>query len=133
MIGIDKTIASVRSISGHKHPFRTVVHLSGLTIVLIACFYFGLSEKLPVLPFQSDKFGHFIGFAILTAAFGICLRNFTKALFLAVAVGTGIEFAQILVPAREFSYFDILANNLGAIAVWCCVFGIQSVHQPINK
>lgn len=73
----------------------------------------------PVAPAGSDKLVHAVGYAALAFAVGWAREDRTTAtVALAVGgatlLGGGVELAQTLVPGRDPSAFDGVANALGA-------------------
>ena len=80
--------------------------------------YLGLGSKLDIMEPPIDKLAHFLCFAAFTLLFGRYLGNFAIAMILAVIVGCFLEFGQLYIVNRNFSYFDLLMNCTGAISCW---------------
>jgi VanZ family protein len=84
-----------------------------------------LSDPGPLLPEGlSDKSGHFLGYAILSALLlralaggrvsGITWRAALLAILLSTVYGVSDEFHQSFVPGRSPDAADVLADALGA-------------------
>lgn len=67
----------------------------------------------------NDKIGHLLAYAILTLNVSLLFKKYTKKLLLCmiaiIIYGMVIEFLQGLIPGRESSFLDILANTSGVI------------------
>lgn len=66
-------------------------------------------------------FGIFLMYAMLWNLYGLNKLNNTKSLYLIVIItgsiyGLGMEYYQQFFTNREFSYWDALADSVGAIA-----------------
>jgi VanZ family protein len=103
-------------------------------LILILSFLPG--KSLPSFTLLNwDKLGHFLLYAIwiLLLRFSMAggmrrlkLRMFLALLF-ALICGTAIEFAQQAFTAdRQFDFYDVLANAVGALAAWLLL-------QPFRK
>ncbi len=69
-------------------------------------------------PGNSDKIAHFIAYCGLAVFAYFVARSFNTRLYLflsILALGILLEFLQLPIPGRSFSYFDMLANVSGAI------------------
>ena len=85
-------------------------------IALILLSLIPLSGISP--PGNSDKIAHFIAYCGLAVFVYFIARSFNMRLYLflsVIALGILLEGLQIVIPGRSFSYFDILANALGAV------------------
>lgn len=86
------------------------------------------------LPGQvADKLAHFAAYGIM-ALLGMPLVNVGRSrlvmLLAIVAVGTVLEGLQLMLPYRDPSALDLVANCLGAIAgagLWLVVLGFAAV------
>ncbi|MFL6280809.1 MAG: VanZ family protein [Vicinamibacterales bacterium] len=73
---------------------------------------------------MSDKSGHSIGYAMLSAVFlralaggrlrGVTWRRGLLAVVLATLYGVTDEFHQLFVPGRTADRYDVLADGIGA-------------------
>ena len=73
----------------------------------------------------SDKVLHVLAYAGLMGWFAQLFRHRFARVLLGVgfvALGAGIEFAQGMVPYRQFEYVDMLANASGVLLAWLLVF-----------
>ena len=82
--------------------------LPGNSQILSAVSSFGLS----------DKALHFGAYLLLSAipSFGFERRRGTMAALSMVLLGVVLEFAQRMVPGRDFEIADMVANALGVLA-----------------
>ena len=98
-----------------------------LSIILLALFtllltYFSLSEleELPLKGVHMDKLYHALSYAVLAILLALARRWKRQSIFtiflISTAFGLLMEFCQFLVPYRNASITDALANGLGAIA-----------------
>ena len=83
-------------------------------IVLIAIFIASLI-KVPQtnVPEFTDKIVHVIMYFFCTAAFYFI--GFKRYVVLSISYGIIIELIQYFLPYRSFSFYDIIANCIGAI------------------
>lgn len=78
----------------------------------------------PLIP---PAVGHLIGYAILAGLLvGYNGWSPVPGMLMAIAVGVGIELAQIPAPTRGFAFADIGMNTIGAIVG---VTGVRSVSR----
>ncbi len=89
--------------------------IAGVTVVTVLCLM--PADTLPPVPIW-DKLAHFVAYGMLATAGGIGYperrARFAIVLFL-LALGIGIEFAQSLVPGRDGSPMDVVANSTGVL------------------
>ena len=88
-------------------------------------FFLGLSVVivLSVIPAEAfpnlrlpDIVAHMAAYAVLAVAGGIACRSVRSLFMLAaglMALGAGLEFAQALLPTRDASSSELLANFVG--------------------
>ncbi len=68
---------------------------------------------------KSDKINHFLAYTILSLNFGFIsfkIRSYFIGIPFLIAYGILIEFFQGLVPGRDPSFYDALANSAGAFS-----------------
>jgi len=68
---------------------------------------------------KSDKINHFLAYAILSLNFGFIstkIRSYFIGIPLLIAYGILIDFFQGLVPGRDPSFYDALANSAGVFS-----------------
>ena len=68
---------------------------------------------------KSDKLNHFLAYAILSLNFGFIsskIRSYFIGIPFLIAYGLLIEFFQGLVPGRDPSFYDALANSVGVFS-----------------
>jgi VanZ family protein len=68
---------------------------------------------------KSDKINHFLAYAILSLNFGFIsskIRSYFIGIPILIAYGILIEFFQGLVPGRDPSFYDALANSAGVFS-----------------
>jgi VanZ family protein len=84
---------------------------------------------------QADKYVHFVLFSvwIVLISYGIHKIWGTKnsfqftiliAAFFGALLGIAIEFLQIFVPGRSFSFYDMFANLCGISFGYICIAGM---------
>ena len=81
---------------------------------------------------KSDKINHFLAYAILSLNFGFIsskIRSYFIGIPILIAYGILIEFFQGLVPGRDPSFYDALANSVGVFLG----FFIFSLFSRIKK
>jgi VanZ family protein len=95
--------------------------LIGAVAITIAALIGSLAPRVPMPPGPlGDKLLHAAGYAALALSWAsalphLPLRNPRLVIWLAVGMfGLAIEGLQALVPGRQASLFDALANALGA-------------------
>jgi len=111
----------------NKKIILTIVSVVYLIILLIGAFAANLGSTPDSVP-GFDKGLHFIGFFILTLLLIFTFKNYTgkrvylKSLVIAIIVGIIIEVAQLFIPARTFSWYDLAADLggifLGMVLAW---------------
>lgn len=65
----------------------------------------------------NDKIGHFVAYAVWMINIGLLVstKHYWK-IIVAILVYSGImEFFQSFIPGREVSFYDMMANTIGAI------------------
>ena len=68
---------------------------------------------------KSDKINHFLAYVILSLNFGFIsskIRSYFIGIPILIAYGILIEFFQGLVPGRDPSFYDALANSAGVFS-----------------
>lgn len=98
-------------------------------LTLLALLVLTLSPELPrtTLSFAySDKLFHFLAFAAFAFIFIQAFRKVKiyQVMIISAIVGVAIEIAQYFIPNRGFSYWDMLADFLGALSG--CLAGRQT-------
>ncbi len=93
------------------------------TFSVILVVFLSLSPKIEVpLDFrESDKIAHFIAYLWLAVLPFMAFSHPAawRGALLMVPLGIVLEFAQMVVPGRFFSFGDMLANALGIVAgIW---------------
>jgi len=76
---------------------------------------------------EGDKIGHFLAYGSLMCWF--CLlypRRATRVGYalLWIAMGIGLEFAQVRLGYRHYEIYDMYANTLGVLIGWALAFAI---------
>lgn len=79
----------------------------------------------PVVPFGIDTWIHAISYAVFAASLlgatraeeprGSGLRGILIVATVAVALGTGVEVVQTVIPGRTFEVADVVANAVGVL------------------
>ncbi len=104
-------------IARHDARIRTLCRI-GFAVSILAVLVLSLlpDDDLPVVEL-SDKVRHFIAYAEI-AAIGLLAYAAAPVLVIAgvVALGAGIEIAQLYVPGRSSDIADFMVNCLGVLA-----------------
>lgn len=84
----------------------------------------------------NDKIGHFVAYAVWMVNIGLLVssKHYWK-IILAILVYSGImEFFQSFIPGREVSFYDMMANTIGAIigTAILLLFG-QQILKIVSK
>lgn len=89
--------------------------------VLVVILFTGLRpDPIPQAFDQQDKLHHLLGFAALMFTMRLAFAQWRLAWTVALSLAAAllIEIAQGLLPARESSMGDMLANTLGVLLGW---------------
>ena len=96
---------------------KNKLFLTLFIILIIAITILSLLPPKSVLELgKSDKLNHFLAYAILSLNFGFIsskIRSYFIGIPFLIAYGLLIEFFQGLVPGRDPSFYDALANSVG--------------------
>ena len=93
--------------------------------VLAVIVFSGLRpEPIPQVFDQQDKLHHMLGFAALMFSLRLAFSQWHVfwSIAASLAVSALIEVAQSLLPNREASLGDMLANSLGVLLGWGCSY-----------
>ena len=105
----------------YRLRFRSVWLCMGWMIVLLIV-YLSLTPRPIAIPVsEGDKFGHALAYGVLMLWFAqlyLDLRQRYVLAVLCVALGVGLEFAQLLTETREFSIADMVADGVGVLLGW---------------
>ncbi|WP_461476544.1 VanZ family protein [Microbacterium sp. HJ5] len=106
--------------------YRSIVHAIGD----------GIRDVLGVSPFGTGwiEFGaNILMFVPLGLLLTLLLRNHWYGVVLALVLSAGVELAQIVIPSRQPSLRDIVANVLGAAVgaalAWIFVLRRRQAHR----
>ena len=94
-------------------------------VLAIVPDYHYLPEPLKV----HDKINHFIGFFALFLSFDYAYRNlklFKKGIIL-LCYGLFIEIVQLLLPYRDFSLLDFLADGIGIASYMILIYSVPAI------
>jgi VanZ family protein len=109
-------------------------------------FWISHQSKLPGADLAfggSDKFAHFVAYGLLAALvsaglhraprpFGKTVIRWAPVLF-AGLYGISDEIHQYFVPGRTFSFLDMVADVLGAVAAQAvCIYYFRKTADPIS-
>jgi VanZ family protein len=95
-----------------------------LTAILMAVTLFVGAEtaaQVPHFPPPFDKVVHFVFYGIMAVllAHGVGLRWLIVPLILVPVIGAADEWHQFYVPARDASFFDWMADEIGTVVAVC--------------
>ncbi|MFT5897011.1 MAG: glycopeptide antibiotics resistance protein [bacterium] len=103
----------------HLQYKRVWLALGTLTLSVVFALSINTIPPRPKTILVQDKAA--VAYAVLVAWFAQIFQHDLARLFLVsglVLFGLGIEFAQGLVPARQFDYKDAVANTSGIVCSW---------------
>lgn len=90
--------------------------------LVLAIVYLSLAPLPVAIPVEhGDKIGHLATYAGVMLWFAQLYSSITARLLLAggfVALGIGLEFAQLLTATRTFEIADMLADGIGVASGW---------------
>lgn len=104
---------------------RTLPFIIVLAIIVLS----GLRpEPVPQVFDQQDKLHHMLGFAALVFTLRLAFPQWHVfwAIAISLAAGMLVEVGQSLLPNRQASFGDMLANSLGVLLGWACSY---AAHQ----
>ncbi len=86
-------------------------------MTVIGIIYFSLRTPTNFQLYNNDKIGHTFAYAILSLNSMLVFQRWPKWLLIFTMIGFGIflEFGQALIPGRQPSIYDALANTTGVI------------------
>ena len=90
--------------------------------IIIAVFYLSLTPPIDLPAEHTDKIFHALTYALLMAWFVQLFHGARSYCLLALAfivMGASIEVLQSFHPLRYFDVWDMTANAVGVIIVWC--------------
>jgi VanZ family protein len=93
----------------------------GIGVTLLIILSLAPGPELPNVQL-SDKWGHFIAYAMVTLAFGIGWANwrqYVAGAFAIFALGVTLEGLQSFVPGRQPSFLDVAVNTIGVLVGIC--------------
>ena len=110
---------------GTKNRFSTpnpIVQTLWISSIILVVFLSLLPKlEIPLEFRESDKVAHFLAYLWLGALpfFAFSPPAALRRALLMVPLGISLEFAQMMVPGRFFSFGDMLANVAGiALGIW---------------
>ena len=80
----------------------------------------------------NDKVGHFVAYTVLTVNAGLLVERRKWIVLFATCIlyGMLLELLQGLVPGRQVSVLDVLANSTGVLIGWLI---LQGFKKPILR
>ena len=100
---------------------RTLWLCAGWALLLLIVYLSLTPRPIPLPGEHGDKFGHLCAYAALMLWFAQPYAGASARWLLAgafVALGVGLEFAQLLTDSRTFDPGDMVANALGVAIGW---------------
>lgn len=100
---------------------RTLPFIAVLAVILFS----GLKpEPVPQVFDQQDKLHHMLGFAALMFSLRLAFPQWHAFWAIAISLTAGmlVELGQSLLPNRQASVSDMLANSLGVLLGWGCSY-----------
>jgi VanZ family protein len=106
-------------------PPRTIWFALWIAMTTLVSVLYLLPDAGPPGVYQIDKLAHFVAFGAIGVATWPAAQQrgrFIRLLAISCALAVGLEVLQALVPGRQFSLFDVLANltglAIGVIVGW---------------
>jgi VanZ family protein len=93
----------------------------GWALVLFVVYLSLTPEPISIPVEQGDKIGHLVAYAVLMLWYAQLYSSANGRLMLAgafVALGIGLEFAQLFTDTRTFEIADMLADGVGVAIGW---------------
>jgi len=94
-------------------------------VVLAVIVFSGLRpEPVPQVFDQQDKLHHMLGFAALMFSLRLAFPQWNVFWAIATSLSAGmlVEVGQSLLPNRQASFGDMVANSLGVLLGWVCSY-----------
>jgi VanZ family protein len=90
--------------------------------------------SLPELPSINlwDKAGHALAYGVLMLLGGVAYRYQKTLIEIALLIfsyGAVIELVQYMLPDRQFSFLDMLANSIGIVTMMLFVFPLERLFR----
>lgn len=101
--------------------FHTLWLAIGWALVLTVVYLSLTPQPVSIPVEQGDKVGHLAAYAVLMLWFAQLYSPAQRRFMLAVALvalGIGLEFAQLLTETRTFEIADMLADGAGVVIGW---------------
>lgn len=105
----------------HRLRFHALWLAIGWALVLTVVYLSLTPQPVSIPVEQGDKVGHLAAYAVLMLWFAQLYYPAQRRLVLAVALvalGIGLEFAQLLTETRTFEIADMLADAAGVAIGW---------------
>jgi len=109
----------------YYRPLILPTFVSSILFVMLICPQHTLDEILSTLNGLSmipsfinninDKVAHLSLFFLATILILSCKKSYTYYLICLFILAILLEFAQLIIPSRNFSFLDIVANLLGIV------------------
>ncbi len=102
-----------------------------LSILVISWLVVAPQEELPPVRLW-DKAAHTLAFAALMLLCAVAYRqrfSLARIASMLFIFGVGIEIVQYLIPYREFSLLDMLANSLGILVALPLIIPIEKLFR----
>lgn len=105
------------------------IKISAAIVVLTITILSLLPPSSGVEIHVNDKVGHFLAYAVLIINLGLLVRqsNYWKIFVVVIAYSAMMEFVQGFIPGREVSFYDMLANTIGALIG----IGVLIIAKPL--
>jgi len=99
-------------------PYRSVWWTLGWLLVAVVA-YLSLTSQPPDTGVENgDKYGHLLAYLSLMAWWGQLSPHRNRLLLLFILMGALLEGIQGLIPERQTSLADLVANSSGALLGW---------------
>lgn len=102
-----------------------------LSMLVISWLVVAPQEELPPVKLW-DKAAHTLAFAALMLLCAVAYRQRFSLAIIAMMLfifGVGIEIVQYMLPYREFSLLDMLANSLGILLAFPLIVPVEKLFR----
>ena len=108
----------------------------GIGVTLLIILSLAPGQELPSIEL-SDKWGHFIAFAMVMTAFGVGASNWRRCIAGALAIialGVVLEGLQSFSPGRQPSVLDAAVNTIGVfVGIFLAVVIVRAIEISLGR
>lgn len=111
-----------------------MVQLILISYILLVIFLSLIPTAALVSGMPSDKLAHFLAYGVMGGLAYLSVESKAKKAYLfiiIISLGAVLEVLQFFIPGRSTSFFDMIANTLGAAMGYITIWLVMSV--VLNK